>query len=83
MRRLSRSMDTVVLWVRSDEEDPDNFFWRAKGASAGEISCFKSQSTPEPKSGWRVTTKQVASLPECLDKSGPQSSGTYYSLARG
>lgn len=82
MRHLSRSLDTVVLWVRTDEEDQSTFFWRAKGGSAGEISCFKSEASPEPKSGWRVTTTQAASLPACLAMSGPQSQGTYYFLAR-
>ena len=82
MHRLARSLNTVVLWVRSDEEDTDNFFWRGKGASAEEISCFASQSTSEPKSPWTVTRTQAASLRECLDTSGPMSMGTYYFLAR-
>ncbi len=82
MHRLARSLDNVVLWVRSDEEDPDNFFWRGKGASAGEISCFQGQCTPEPKAGWRVADTRPASLPACLADAGPKSPGTFYFLAR-
>ena len=82
MNRLSRSLDAVVLWVRSNEENPETYFWRGKGDTADDICCFKSEAKPEPKSGWRLARSQSAALPACYDTSGPKSSGTFYFLVR-
>jgi hypothetical protein len=71
----------VLIWVRTDDEDPEEFVYRGMAPDLESLVCY-GNPLRDARDNWVILSTSPLALKPCDDKNAPTDNGTLYSLRR-
>ncbi len=78
----AKTVRAVTIWVRSDEEDPADFIYRAVKPENGSIQCYDPLAHRDARANWTIVSSSALALRNCANQGAPADAGTLYVLTR-